>query len=134
MALRHFDGCFVCGKANSRGLKANFVIQDGEVTGEFVPSQDHQGPKNLLHGGIICALLDEAMAALINGVLGTDAPTVFLEVRFKKPARINEKLLIKAQLINHERRVKYAQATLEKEDGTVIATGKGKFLTNFKLA
>lgn len=134
MTLTHIDYCFVCGQANPQGLKANFAVCDGQVRGEFTPRSDHQGPRDLLHGGIICALLDEAMATLINKSLGTDAATASLEVRFKKPARLNEKLIIKANLIHRDRRMRYAQATIEKEDGTIVATGTGKFLNNFKLA
>ena len=133
MELKHIDHCFVCGKGNPQGLKANFIIKDGQIEGEFMPQDNHQGPKNLLHGGLICTLLDEAMAALINGVLGTDAPTASLEVRFKKPARINEKLFIKARLLNQNRRIKYAQATVTRQDGAIVAEARGKFLSNFKL-
>lgn len=134
MVLKHIDYCFVCGQANPQGLKAKFVVEDGEVRGEFTPRLDHQGPRDLLHGGIICALLDEAMATLINQTQGTHAPTASLEIRFKKPARLNEKLIIKASLTHHSRRIRYVQATIEKKDGTIIATGAGKFLNNFKLA
>ncbi len=132
MALKHINECFVCGQGNPQGLQVNFMIKDGEIRGEFIPNENHRGARDLLHGGLICALLDEAMAALINGVLGTDAATASIEVRFKKPARINEKLFIKAQLIGSNRRIKYSLATIEREDGVVVATGKGKFIHRFK--
>ena len=129
----HIEECFVCGRNNPRGLQADFAVCDGQVKGEFIPCKHHQGPRNLLHGGIVCALLDEAMATLINKTFGTDAPTASLEVRFKKPARLNERLFIWAKMINHNRRIKYVQAAVQKEDGTIIAIGKGKFLNDFKV-
>ena len=132
--MQHINDCFVCGTDNQQGLKVSFKVMDGALEGEFTPNKNHQGPRNLIHGGLICALLDEAMATLINQSLNEVAPTVSLEVRFKRPARINEKLIIKANLTSHERRIKSAQATCEREDGTIVAQATGKFLNSFELA
>ncbi|MBN3037841.1 MAG: PaaI family thioesterase [Candidatus Omnitrophica bacterium] len=131
MTIKHVEKCFVCSKDNPLGLRAHFFFQDGQVQGEFTPNENHQGPRNLMHGGLISALLDEAMSALIITGLNIDAATASLEVRFKNPARINEKLIIKAKLLNQHRRMNTASATVEREDGTIVAEGKGKFFTKF---
>ena len=134
MAIKHVGACFVCGKDNPQGLKANFKFSDGRVRGEFTAHQTHEGPRGLLHGGVLSALLDEAMAYLINASFGTHAATAALEVRFKKPVRLNQKLLIEAEMLNADHRIRYAQAIIKSEDGTVVALGKGKFLKNFSFA
>ena len=82
----------------------------------------------------ISEILDEAMAYLINASFGTHAATAALEVRFKKPVRLNQKLLIEAEMLNADHRIRYAQAIIKSEDGTVVALGKGKFLKNFSFA
>lgn len=128
MKLRHISTCFVCGKDNPHGLHANFRIVNNKVVGEFSPEEWQEGAIGLLHGGIICVLLDEAMAALINGLMGMDAPTASLEVRFKRPAKLNEKLIIKAELMREDRRIRYIRATATTIDGALVAQGEGKFL------
>lgn len=134
MPVTHVETCFVCGRNNPQGLKAKLSVKDGRVFGEFTAQKTHEGPRGLLHGGILSALLDEAMACLINKACGTNAATASLEVRFKKPARLNERLLIQAELLNNDRRIRYAQASIKREDGTLIAHGKAKFLSNFSPA
>ena len=128
MKLRHISTCFVCGKDNPHGLHANFRIVDDRVVGEFSPKEWQEGASGLLHGGLICAVLDEAMVTLINGLMGTDAPTASLEVRFKRPARLNEKLIITAELMREDRRIRYVRATANTMDGALVAQGECKFL------
>ncbi|MEA3328843.1 MAG: PaaI family thioesterase [Candidatus Omnitrophota bacterium] len=136
MIPRHVPNCFVCGKDNPHGLRAKFRVEKDAAIGEFKPENWQEGGRGMLHGGLICALLDEAMAALVNVTLGVYAPTVSLEIRMRKPISLDEeRIIVKAELIdkNERHNIYTAQATLQLPDGTLLALGKGKFLKDKKV-
>jgi acyl-coenzyme A thioesterase PaaI-like protein len=126
--LKHISTCFGCGKDNPHGLKANFKVDDKRIIGEFVPQRWQKGFRGYLHGGLISALLDEALAQLLNRVICVDGPTGYLEVRYRKPARLDKKLLLRAEIIRNTKKVLYAKAIAKYEDGTLIAEATGKML------
>ena len=136
MKLEHISNCFVCGKDNPHGLRTRFERDGDKVKAEFFPQPWQEGGNGALHGGLVCALLDEAMATVVNGTLGVHAPTVSLEIRISKPVKLTEKkIIVKAELIdkNERRRLYSARATIELPDGTVLAFGQGKFLKDKKV-
>ena len=59
------DGCFVCGKSNPIGLKLKFdVDKENNISrSSVVFSAEHQGWDGVVHGGLLAAVLDDAMAA-----------------------------------------------------------------------
>ena len=126
--LRHISTCFGCGKDNSHGLKAKFKVDGKKIIGEFIPQQWQKGFRGYLHGGLISALLDEAMAQLLNRVICVDGPTGYLEVRYRKPASLDKKLLLSAEIFKDTKKILYAKAIAEYRDGTLIAEAKGKLI------
>ena len=116
--------CFGCGPENPIGLKLRFRNKGNQVETEFTPTELYEGYPGYLHGGIICAILDEAMGwaayHLSQGIL---AITARAEVRFKRPALIGEPLLITATLTHKTRRLLRAGATISRRDGTIVAEG-----------
>src|SRR5208337_3709417 len=128
MQLEDNGKCFVCGKDNPCGLKLSFTLIDGKITSEFTPSALHQGYKDITHGGIITALLDEAMiqAALSEGV---SPVTAEINVRFKKPLIAGERSHIEAEIVKKGARLIEARARLTSPaTGDVIAEGHAKLL------
>ncbi|MFP4496832.1 MAG: PaaI family thioesterase, partial [Vulcanimicrobiota bacterium] len=57
--------CFACGPENPIGLNMKLNYKQNKVTVEFIPKKEHQGWHNMVHGGILFTLMDEAMAKLI---------------------------------------------------------------------
>ncbi|MEI9479272.1 MAG: hotdog domain-containing protein, partial [Deltaproteobacteria bacterium] len=86
MTFETYGNCFVCGEKNPGGLRLSFDIDKEKKTLKttFVGSPVYQGYDGILHGGILSALLDEAMAKL-SYELGYGTVTASLEVRFKHP-------------------------------------------------
>lgn len=119
--------CFVCGEKNPAGLHLSFSLHDGKVTAEFVPQKVHQGYKGIVHGGIISALLDEAMvkAALLQGM---PAVTAEISIRFKNPLLSGERVLVEASIVKMHRKIIETSAVAKKTDNTVIAEGHAKLL------
>ena len=82
MKLIDDNYCFVCGKKNPIGLKLDFSFDGKTITTEFVPQKEHQGYFNIVHGGIISTLLDEAMVKLAIE-MGMPAVTARMDIRLQ---------------------------------------------------
>ena len=88
--------CFGCGERNPIGLRLKFEkIADGGVETVFTPGKDHQGYKDLLHGGLMALVLDEAM---VNAVWlnATPAVSVEIRVRLRHAVQVGQPLRIRA--------------------------------------
>ena len=118
--------CFVCGTENPVGLKLKFESSGGGVVANFTPTKEHQGFVNLVHGGILSALMDEAMAhAVISRNL--KAVTGKMEVTYKKPTRIGEPLTVQGRIVEKRGRIiKTASSILQ--NGIVTAEATAHFL------
>ncbi|UCE18670.1 MAG: PaaI family thioesterase [Gemmatimonadota bacterium] len=123
--------CFACGTENPDGLALEFVLsKDEEISAVFTPKRIHQGYDDMLHGGIVCTLLDAAMTRLLMSK-GITAVTANLNVRFKKPVPITERLVVHARIV--KRRERYFQCSADLAvTGSVAATATGKFLRRRK--
>ncbi|HZV46034.1 MAG TPA: PaaI family thioesterase [Thermodesulfovibrionales bacterium] len=119
--------CFVCGHNNPAGLHLRFCIHEGKVFTEFIPKKIHQGYKDIIHGGLISTILDEAMvkAALMQGL---PVVTAEMTVRFRNPLLVGEKAIVEATMLRTNRKIIEATATIKKTDETVIAEGTAKLL------
>ncbi len=122
------SACFVCGRSNASGLRAEFLFDETERTlrGRFTPRTEHQGYEGIVHGGVIAALLDEAMVKL-SGRTGAPAVSAELAVRFRAPAAPGESLAVLARITAEAGRLVEAEARVER-GSTVIAEARGKML------
>lgn len=122
------DGhCFVCGKNNPAGLKLDFSFDGRTIKTEFIPEKIHQGYTDIVHGGIVATLLDEAMVKVAIE-LGTFAVTAQMDIRLKKPVRTGEKITITAEIKEEKRNVLFAYAKAETDEGVVVADASGKLV------
>jgi uncharacterized protein (TIGR00369 family) len=126
--LRDNPRCFVCGKENPSGLGVDFEINREwrSISAKFTPSDIHQGYERIVHGGVLSALLDEAMAKLTVS-LGIPAVTAEITVSFKAPAAPGEELFVSGRLTHETRRLIQAEAKIERGQ-VLIAEAKGKLL------
>jgi acyl-coenzyme A thioesterase PaaI-like protein len=121
----HF--CFICGEKNPIGLHIPFRLNAGWVHAEFIPAKVLQGYKNIVHGGIIAAILDEAMvkSAILQNM---PAVTAEISIRFKNPLLIEEKILIEAHIDVVRRKILEASSLIKKTDSTIIAEANAKLI------
>ncbi len=119
--------CFICGKRNPIGLKAEFEIdrENIRLTGYFTPRQEHEGYKGIMHGGLASALLDEAMVKLLWEV-GIPAVSASLSIRLRKPVKVGEQVIIKGWVESYKGRIINTSAELRDTAGTVLAQADGK--------
>jgi uncharacterized protein (TIGR00369 family) len=121
--------CFACGPHNADGLHLEFRRDgdEGAATEVTLPPR-LQGYRDVAHGGVVMMLLDEAMAHACR-FAGLRAATASCEVRFRKPVPLGERLVARGHVTERRRNVIYLEATIAAEDGTVLATGKGTFVS-----
>ena len=95
-----YQGCFVCGKENTQGLKLDFIYD--EVSDEVYSLCNFktymQGCDSIVHGGFISMLLDEVMAktCLYKNI---EAVTARIDIRFKKPVYVDERVVFRGKIL-----------------------------------
>ncbi|HOW28551.1 MAG TPA: PaaI family thioesterase [Elusimicrobiota bacterium] len=117
--------CFVCGSKNTLGLRMDWKSNGKETVAEFVAPKHLQGWKDILHGGIIATLLDEAMTRLIWEHVGP-AVTAEMTVRYLAPAMIGEKFTVRGEIVDASKKLVSAKAEMIREDGVAVARAEGK--------
>ena len=119
--------CFICGDRNPIGLKAKFDIDkvNLRLSGRFTPKREHEGYKNIMHGGLASALLDEAMVKLLWEA-GIPAVSAEINVKLLKPARVGEQLTIEGWVVADKGRIILTSAELRDASGGLLAQANGK--------
>ena len=116
------DRCYGCGQQNPAGLKLRFQIEGESVKAEFTPTPTHEGYPGYLHGGITCAILDEAMGwAAYHLSAGALAATGRLQIKFRRPLLIGEPLTVTASITRRSTRHLWTEATVKRKDGKLAA-------------
>lgn len=114
--------CFGCSTFNPAGLKLTFEEEDGKLFAYWDPLPHFQGYINVLHGGIIATLLDEAGAWCIYISPGTSGVTSSLTVRYLKPVYISKGTVrIEAELISLKEKSGLYKCRLYDGDGRLCA-------------
>jgi acyl-coenzyme A thioesterase PaaI-like protein len=123
--------CLVCGLKNPYGLKSAFYeTETNELVALFIAGDVHQSYPNRLHGGVTTAILDETIGRAINAnrqdmVWGV---TVEFTTQFKKPIPLGVELKVVGRIISETSRIFEGEGELILPDGTIAATGKGKYI------
>ncbi|MFC2011324.1 PaaI family thioesterase [Chloroflexota bacterium] len=122
---RSYSLCFGCGQNNPIGLKLSFHWDGKTAKAEFTPTEFYQGWPGQVHGGILTCILDEAMswAVLSEGV---NCVTAKIQVNLRRPASIDEPLVIISSITRKTRKVAETKAMVALRDGTLIAEGTAK--------
>jgi len=130
MELKDDGLCFACGKKNDFGLKLDFEIDHQLRRSKtiFLFKKIHQGYANIVHGGIITTILDEAMGRLLFD-LGILSLTVWLEVRFLHPVMVGDEVFIQGEILKQTRKIINTQSKMRlKNENEIVAQAQAKFL------
>ncbi len=122
--MRDAEWCFACGRENPIGLRLRFRAVGEGIRAEFTPGPQYQGYAGVLHGGIVAAALDDAMANLFH-MRGEETLTARLEVRYRREAPIGTPLIVSARVIGDRGKLFTAEASLALPDGTRLADARG---------
>ena len=121
--------CFGCGKDNPEGMRLKF--HHDKATNTFVAhfrlGRRFTGPPRHAHGGVIAAILDEAMSKP-SKPLGIMAPTTELTVTYLRPVPLGQKLTALGWEVKSRGREHHRAAEIRNEAGELLSSGKGRFL------
>jgi len=125
--LSSFKNGYVCGQDNPIGLKLNIFKEDDEVRAEFIPNENHQGYKGIVHGGIVFSIMDEVMSRAVMVTKGIMALTVEINIKYRKKAKIDNKMIFTSKISKDSGRIIETEGKALSENGELLAEAKGKF-------
>lgn len=103
------------------------------VTAEFEVKHWELNRKDLLHGGIICTMLDHISAITVTAFSDLWCPTVDMDVRFISFGQLDDTIIATGRIVSAGKRVFHTEAVLKNKDtGKVIATSTSTFLNILK--
>ncbi len=125
--------CLLCGHHNPASWGLCFHHGEGtSVHAALPPSAGLQGYEGVLHGGVLCALLDAAMTHCLFH-RGVRAFTADLHVRFLEPVSSAEGVRVRAWIVA-EHSPLYRLASEIVQGDRVMARGEARFMKRRALA
>ena len=119
--------CLLCGEGADHMLGLRFVqMTDGSVHCTWEGDPRFQGYTGILHGGVISAMLDSAMAHVLFA-RGVEGVTGELTVRFLHPAPCNAVYNLSASQLESHGRLFRLCAELNMAD-TTVARSTARFM------
>jgi len=123
--------CFLCGHSNKKGFKLDFdLVDDGSMEACFRCSDFLEGYNNVMHGGVVSALLDSVMTNCLFA-RGIKALTAELNVRFLAPVKTEGVVRLKASIEKSSGSYYVLRASLV-QGQTLKAKATGKFIAFLK--
>jgi acyl-coenzyme A thioesterase PaaI-like protein len=121
--------CFCCGPKNPIGLKLEFELtSEGRMRTVWIPKKEHQGFKDVVHGGLVATVLDEVMVRLLY-IRGIHAVTAGMETRLHRPLRWGSAYGFEGWIVRDRGRAVVTEAVAtEVERGTRVASGRATCL------
>ncbi len=125
---REHPMCVVCASQNPSSLRLKFKVQpDGGVTAVFDCLPALQSYPDVLHGGVISAILDSAM---VNVLFAVDivAVTATMELRYLAPTATGRFAMVRAWTESSAAHPLYLQRAELVQDGKTMVEARAKFL------
>ena len=97
--------CWGCSPTHPFGLRLELRREGDEVVTEIQPSEMHQGPPGLMHGGLVFALADEVGAWAVLAATSKFGFTAAFEGKLLKPVRIGQPIEARGRIVKASRRV-----------------------------
>lgn len=100
-------------------------VDPGVVVFECVPDESAYNPIGLVHGGLVCTLLDSVTACAVHTTLpaGTAYTSVELKVSYLRPVHGDSGVLTATgRVVKPGRRIAFAEGEVVDADGKVLAT------------
>jgi acyl-coenzyme A thioesterase PaaI-like protein len=117
--------CFCCGSENPIGLKLAFEeTPEGRMRTVWTPRKEHQGFKDLVHGGLVATVLDEVMVRFLY-LRDIHAVTASMETKLLKPVRWGRSYRFEGWIVEDRRRAVITEAeAFDAETGERAAWGR----------
>ncbi|MCF7936567.1 MAG: PaaI family thioesterase [Synergistales bacterium] len=129
---RRYPGCFVCGlpEENPRALQ---VPIEWDAEGQrtylpFTPDRTWCGFEDVVHGGILTAICDDAMAWALREQTGQWAATGSINVRYRAPVKTDAEYRAVGRVERIDERKAKTAAEITDLEGTVFVEATAIFV------
>ena len=121
--------CFVCGQENPGGLALRFAVDGaGRAEALWRTAATSQGFAGVVHGGVVLAVLDEAMWYAAYGQGGV-VMTAEAKVRYRWRVEVGSDVRACGTVVQRKGRLWECEARLEAvASGLTLAVATGRFL------
>jgi uncharacterized protein (TIGR00369 family) len=106
-------------------------VTDGEVVFTCLPDESAYNPIGVVHGGLVCTLLDSVTACAVHSTLerGVGYTSLDISVSYLRPVTAASGLLTaRGWVTRRGRRAAFAEGEVTAPDGKVVATAKSTCL------
>jgi uncharacterized protein (TIGR00369 family) len=116
------------------GVLMNFDLVEaerGRVVMTCTPGEEHYNPLGVIHGGLLCTLLDTVIGCATHTTLerGTGYTSIELKVSYLRPVTLDTGTLTGTGTVTKEgRRVVFADGTVTDLEGNLVATASSSLL------
>lgn len=121
--------CFGCGRHNPIGMHLVFERdEEGDgVIAWYVPRAEDQGFPNVMHGGLLALLLDEAMgwAMYADHIF---AVTAKMETRYRRTVGVDAPIAARARVVRQRGRRIEIEASISNAAGELLVEAISLFL------
>jgi uncharacterized protein (TIGR00369 family) len=113
-------------------IRAELVdVDHGSVTWRCHPNESHYNPVGVVHGGLVCTLLDSALGCATHTTLpaGTGYTSIEIKINYLRPVRFDSgPLTCTGRVTKTGRRVAFAEGEVLDNAGRSVATASGALL------
>ena len=120
--------CFACGSLNAHGLQLMLHVEHARAWTELTLDRRFEGWEGIVHGGILCTILDEVMAW---SLVATDnwGLTARMTVSFQKPVLVGRPIRAEGTILRVRRRLHETTSRIvDLETGVTLATAEGTYV------
>lgn len=106
-------------------------VEAGEVVFTCTPDESAYNPIGVVHGGLVCTLLDSVCGCAVQSTLdqGTGYTSLEIKVSYLRPVRADSgELTARGWVTRRGRRASFADAEVRTPDGKVVATASSTCL------
>lgn len=126
--LPNSDFCFVCGEDNQAGLQTRFYVDGESVCASLIPREHHCGYLNVVHGGIIAAIIDECMGWAAARAIGRMCLTAEMTIRYVRNLPTDREYTVVTELTKSSRRLVFSKGVIVDSEGNEYTKAEGKFV------
>ncbi len=126
--LPFYPHCFICGDENPNGVRCRFRAEGAVVRSVFKTENWMAGYEGTVHGGIIGAVLDEALVWAAYAATGLFGVTAEIRIRYLKPLLVGSVCEVKGRMVENKGKIWVAESELLLEDNTVLSRAEGKVI------
>lgn len=122
--------CIVCGYHNPLSLACRFYETEGEIlVGICTGKNEHQSYPGRMHGGMITALLDEAIGRAVQMKdPNMWAVTGELTIKYRKPVPLDEEMKTFCKVVKDTSRIFVGKGFIENEQGDILAEATATYV------